>query len=176
MSSQESVFIIAGHDDHVTLPVSPTDLVSTVIDTLCTAHGLDPTKVALFLDNARLPADVPFRSCVAPGERVIVDEADGSDDDEEEDEYAIEEEDTDVPAPGDASGRVEALQAVFGDRYPREVLERALRVAHWQPDRAFDIIESGQVPDKPIAYDYGRVGLQTPALEWHEIQPGGRPR
>jgi hypothetical protein len=163
MSAQAFVFIIPGHDNQVTLPVSPTALVSTVIATLCSLHGLDPTSVALFVDNARLPLDVPFCSCVALGKRVIVDEGIGSNEDEEEEDALEEDEEVDVPDPADASSRVQALQAVFADKYTPELLEHALRVAHWQPDRAFDILESRQVPNRPVACDYIQVDVQTAA-------------
>jgi hypothetical protein len=100
---------------------------------------------------------------VALGERVIVDEDTGSDEDEEEEDALEEDEEVDVPDPADAFSRVQALQAVFADKYTPELLEHALRVAHWQPDRAFDILESGQVPDRPVAYDYSQVDVQSAA-------------
>jgi hypothetical protein len=167
MASQYFVFIIPGHDDHVTLPVGPQDLVSSVVVALCTAYGLDPRLVSLYVDNVRLSPDARFCVCVSPGQRVIVDEendsASASSSDEDEADGDSAEEETDDEVPSDAERRIQTLIDVFNDRYPRDMLERALRAARWQPDRAVDMLESGRVPDGPVAFDYRRADLQPPA-------------
>jgi hypothetical protein len=132
--------------DSFRLPIASTALTSSVIESLSDRFHVDPASIRLFVGAFLIPGNCVFSSRAKVDRPILVslpsdpEQEAVLDDSEEESEDYI---------PEAVEEYIAELANIFGGEWTRDDCLRALRVVHFSPDSAAELLLSGEIPNHP---------------------------
>jgi hypothetical protein len=126
----------------------PSDaLTSSVIESVSDHLQADASSIRLFNRDTLIPVDCIFSSRIGVNRPVLVSLPSDVDEDGVLDDG--EEEESEDYLPEAIERYIANIRNISGDEWSREDCLRALQVVHFSPDRAAELLLSGEVPDHP---------------------------